>query len=86
MSYAERARRYLEALQSEPHITAAPYEINEINEKRGDEAVWWHDRGAATPILMLPPATCIAPIACSRLGPCDRHADGQPCQVAGEPA
>ena len=33
-------------------------------------------------ILHLPPRGCIAPIACSRLGPCERHAGGRSCEVA----
>lgn len=36
---------------------------------------------AFAPILHLPPAECIAPIACSRLGQCERHAAGRPCQA-----
>ena len=33
-------------------------------------------------ILHLPPRDCIAPLACSWLGPCERHAGGQSCKVA----
>lgn len=42
------------------------------------------DRGihaAFAPFVYLPPRSCIAPIACSRIGPCDRRAAGQPCQI-----
>ena len=48
-----------------------------------DSDAW--DRGARTSygaILHLPPRGCIGPIVCSRLGPCQRHAAGQGCEVA----
>ena len=46
-------------------------------------SVWWDDSNFAssTPISYLPPRECIAPRACSRLGPCDRHVAGDPCHV-----
>ena len=46
--------------------------------------VWWREGGAAyqAPILHLPPRECFVPRACSRLGPCERHGRGQPCQRA----
>lgn len=48
-----------------------------------ENSVWWTDRlpEGSGPILHLPPWSCIAPSACSRLGPCDRHGAGQACQI-----
>src|SRR5688500_15285814 len=44
----------------------------------------WHRgmRASYGAILHLPPHGCLAPIACSRLGPCERHARGRSCEVA----
>ncbi|MDP9364974.1 MAG: PLATZ transcription factor family protein [Chloroflexota bacterium] len=39
-------------------------------------------REAFAPILHFPPPGCVGPVACARLGPCDRHAAGAPCRVA----
>lgn len=89
MSYVERARRYLDERQSGPQLMETHCEISEISEIRGDTAGWWTDRlpESPAPILHLPPAMCIAPSACSRISPCDRHAAGEPCQIRnGEPA
>ena len=36
-------------------------------------------RAAFAPVLMLPPRGCLAPVACSRLGFCDRRAAGRSC-------
>ncbi len=46
--------------------------------------VWWDDANFASslPISHQPPRECITPRACSRLGPCDRHVVGNPCQVS----
>ncbi len=60
-------------------------EISEISEESlplADNA--WLDgvRTAFAPILHLPPAGCLGPRVCSRIGPCDRHAAGRPCRVA----
>ncbi len=61
-------------------------EESDKSDQRGDaptEDVWWDDRvpmGSA-PILCLLPRSCIAPRACARLGPCERHAAGNPCLV-----
>ena len=43
-------------------------------------------RGAYAPLLLLPPRGCPAPVACSRLGLCTRHAAGRPCRERGEGA
>ena len=43
-------------------------------------------RAASAPIRHLPPAGCIGPLACSRLGPCERHARGAPCAEMAEGA
>lgn len=44
---------------------------------------WWEERlpEGTAPIRHRPPAACFVPAACARLGPCDRHAAGAPCQV-----
>ena len=39
----------------------------------------------SAPVRYLPPAGCLGPTACARLGPCARHAAAR-CAVAGEPA
>ena len=89
MSYADLARRFLAARQEETNAERSPDEINEGNEERAGlrapaeaPTVWWRDPPGLAPILVMPPRPCIAPIACSRLGPCDRHAAGRPCLVA----
>ena len=38
-------------------------------------------RAAFAPVLHMPPEGCIGPRACSRLGPCERHARGEPCET-----
>ncbi|MDP9355351.1 MAG: hypothetical protein M3Q71_05270 [Chloroflexota bacterium] len=45
--------------------------------------VWWDDANFASsvPISRLPPRECIAPRACSRLGPCERSLAHNPCLV-----
>jgi len=32
-----------------------------------------------SPILYMPPHGCLGPRACSRIGVCDRYAEGRPC-------
>ena len=59
----------------------APRE-SEYEETKKPPDEWEREmRASFAPILHLPPKSCIAPSACSRLGPCDRHTDGQPCQI-----
>lgn len=94
MSYADHARRFLDARRSGTGTGGTGNEINERNEKRvglhdPTEAppVWWTDSPAAVAaIVWSPPRECCGPVACSRLGPCDRLAAGRPCRVAGEGA
>ena len=38
-------------------------------------------RAAFAPARFDPPAGCLGPIACARLGSCDRHAAGRSCPV-----
>ena len=91
VSYTDHARRYLATLEGREETTGTPCEKSEISEKRvgtreGEEppiVVWWKDSSAAVaPIVWSPPRGCLGPVACSRLGPCDRHVAGQPCTTA----
>ena len=41
-------------------------------------------RRSLAPILHLPPRGCIAPVACSRLGPCDRRRGGGSCEAGSQ--
>lgn len=51
-------------------------------ERRDPAADWWADSPAAVaPIVWTPPRECCGPVACSRIGPCDRHAAGRPCRI-----
>ena len=87
MSYAERAARFLAHRRGGVATTEPEREESERSEERaGPAGVWWDDRmpAGSAPILCLPPAGCIAPRACARLGPCERHAAGRPC-LAGTP-
>jgi len=59
-------------------------ERSEIRGKPDDVDDWLREmRASYAPILHVPPAGCLGPRACSRLGPCDRHAAGSPCLVNG---
>jgi len=73
MTYADRAARFL-ATHRTPTLPRAPNEINERNEKRGEElAVVVH--GAALP------RDCIGPRVCTVVGPCERRDAGRPCLI-----
>ncbi len=95
MGYADRARRFLAQRQPSAHleILESTQVVSAERETTGhvkpDVTVWWTDSPeAVAPILHLPPPTCIAPIACSRLVLCERHLSGAPClirQSADEP-
>ena len=78
-SYAERARRFL---AERARAADSGREESEQSEESRVEP-WWDDvvPAGSAPILHLPPRGCIAPIACSRLGPCERQAAGRPCLV-----
>ena len=82
-SYAERARRFL---AERTRAADSGREESEQSEERAGGPVepWWDDivPAGSAPILHLPPREGVAPIACSRLGPCERHRAGRPCHVA----
>ncbi len=91
MSYADHARRYLATLGGSEESAGTHREKSEISEEsvgtrdsgEPPSAVWWADSPAAVaPIVWSPPRDCCGPIACSRLGPCDRRITGSPCRVS----
>ena len=89
MSYAERARRFLAEGHAASLMIESADERNEGNEQRLDavpmepHAIWWTDRvpAGSSPILYLPPRGCLGPRVCSRIGPCERHLAGNPCEI-----
>ncbi len=89
MSYAERARRFLAEGYTATATIASADEINAVNEQRVDAVemepipIWWIDRvpAGSSPILYLPPQGCLGPRVCSRIGPCERHLAGNPCEI-----
>jgi len=67
---------------AKPAVLAALTDRQEGLQER-QNGVWWDDRlpAESAAILHLPPRSCIAPRACSRLGVCPRRVVGQPCQI-----
>ena len=41
-------------------------------------------RAAFAPLVHTPPAGCIAPAVCGRIGRCDRTAAGRPCHMGAD--
>jgi hypothetical protein len=90
VSYAQRARRFLTEGSSSSATIESADERNEGNEETLDAVkaepipVWWNDRvpAGSSAIRYLPPRGCRGPQVCSRIGPCDRHRAGAPCEVA----
>jgi len=90
VSYADHARRFLSAHHQGAATAGTDREESDGSEERGDiggpggaRAVWWRDVADATaPIVWIPPRECCGPVACARLGPCDRLAAGRPCRTA----
>ena len=90
MSYAERARRFLAEGHSSTATIESADERNAVNEQRVDavemepHSIWWSDRvpAASSAIRYLPPRGCLGPQVCSRIGPCERHRAGTPCEIA----
>lgn len=90
MSYAERARRFLAEGHTATATIAPENERNEGNVQTfGADStkpipIWWTDRvpAGSSAIRYLPPRRCLGPRVCSRIGPCERHLAGSPCEVA----
>ncbi len=71
---------YLDLIQAEP-LTSPANEETKKPASTSDDPWLAQVRGAFAPVLYLPPRGCLGRSVCSRLGPCDRHAAGQPCDV-----
>ena len=97
-SYAERARRFRAERARAEDPGREESDKSEERGADGNGGVWWDDpilappsddgwlrevRASYAPILHLPPRGCLGPSVCSRVGPCDRHAAGRPCDVGG---
>ena len=61
----------------------ADREYEETNEPADAAHAGWprEMRTAFAPVRFEPPAGCLGPVVCARIGSCDRHAGGRPCEV-----
>ena len=88
MSYAARASRFLADRRDPEAAGALDRERSEKSEERSvappaTDDGWANEmRSASAAALHLPPTGCLGPRVCSRIGVCDRHAAGRPCEVA----
>ncbi len=81
----------LSSLSSQPDSgSSAPAEqaasceqSDESDERVSGDGVWWDDRvpASSAPVFYLPPRTCLGPRICARVGPCERHKEGEPCEI-----